>query len=297
MTELHLNTPHGKIFAVMTGEDAIHTPVLVINGGPGAAHGYLRRLEVFAEDRPVIFYDQLGTGQSDRAEDPSIYTVERGAEEIRLVREALGLEQVHIYSHSAGSAYAIRHLLEGGTAQSHVMLSPMLSGRRYNEGCEHLRSMLSPEDQLTLSETESSPTYSNAIYPQGLPEAYVELTQRFASQHWCRTNPPPQEVQDAFGSIESDLYQTMYGPEFFFIKGSLMAAEEYDSLHMIGAPTCIISGEFDWITLDQTTAINEAIPVCEHHVLSNSAHLALHEASEEHDARVGRFFERIDTGS
>ena len=76
-----------------------------------------------------------------------------------------------------------------------------------------------------------------------------------------------------------------------------MDAEEYDSLHMIGAPTCIISGEYDWITEDQTAAINDAIPVCEHHVIPNCGHLAHHEAPEEHDARVGRFFERIDTGS
>ena len=76
-----------------------------------------------------------------------------------------------------------------------------------------------------------------------------------------------------------------------------MDAEEHDSLHMIGAPTCILSGEHDWITPDQISAMNEAIPVCEHHLISNCAHLALHEAPEEHDARVGRFFERIDTGS
>ena len=297
MTELHLNTPHGKIFAVMTGEDSVHTPVLVINGGPGAAHGYLRRLEVFNEDRPVIFYDQLGSGQSDRAEDPSIYTVEHGAHEIQLVREALGLEQVHLYSHSAGSAYAIRHLLNGGTAQSHVMLSPMLSGQRYNQGSEHLRSRLSPDDQRILSDTESSDTYSDAVYPKGLPQTYIDVAQRFAAQHWCRTQPPPAEVHDAFENIDPDLFQRLYGPEFFFIREGLMDAEEYDSLYMIGAPTCIISGEYDWITEDQTTAINDAIPVCEHHILSNCAHLAHYEAPQEHDARVARFFERIDTGS
>lgn len=42
-------------------------PLLVISGGPGFAHGFLHfssAWERLAEARPVVFFDQPGTGQS-----------------------------------------------------------------------------------------------------------------------------------------------------------------------------------------------------------------------------------------
>ena len=46
---------------------ATGTPLLVINGGPGFAHGFLHFGSVWerlAEARRVVFFDQPGTGQS-----------------------------------------------------------------------------------------------------------------------------------------------------------------------------------------------------------------------------------------
>jgi pimeloyl-ACP methyl ester carboxylesterase len=42
-------------------------PLLCIHGGPGVPHDYLEPLEAIANTgRRVIFYDQLGCGNSDR---------------------------------------------------------------------------------------------------------------------------------------------------------------------------------------------------------------------------------------
>src|SRR5262245_49481941 len=70
------------------------TPLLVLHGGPGIPHDYLANLELLGDERPVVFYDQLGCGGSDRPDDPKLWTRERFAREINSVRESLGLDDV-----------------------------------------------------------------------------------------------------------------------------------------------------------------------------------------------------------
>ncbi len=51
-------------------------PLLCLHGGPGIPHDYLEPLEGLASTgRCVVFYDQLGCGNSDRPSDPSFWTV------------------------------------------------------------------------------------------------------------------------------------------------------------------------------------------------------------------------------
>ncbi len=41
-------------------------PLLTLHGGPGASSNYLKLLLALADERPVILYDQLGGGRSER---------------------------------------------------------------------------------------------------------------------------------------------------------------------------------------------------------------------------------------
>ena len=45
-------------------------PLLVLHGGPGVPHDYLEDLSgLAADERAVIFYDQIGCGNSDHPDD------------------------------------------------------------------------------------------------------------------------------------------------------------------------------------------------------------------------------------
>jgi len=68
------------------------TPLLVLHGGPGVPSYYLKPLAALADERPVIFYDQLGAGHSDHPTDTTLWRIERFVEELGRVRQALGLE-------------------------------------------------------------------------------------------------------------------------------------------------------------------------------------------------------------
>ena len=49
----------GRVWYRIVGSGSA-IPLLILHGGPGIPHDYLEELEVLADERPVIFYDQLG---------------------------------------------------------------------------------------------------------------------------------------------------------------------------------------------------------------------------------------------
>ena len=45
-------------------------PLLVVHGGPGLPHTYLSSLQRLADEREVVYWDQLGCGNSERPSNP-----------------------------------------------------------------------------------------------------------------------------------------------------------------------------------------------------------------------------------
>ena len=97
---------------VGAAEEAGKLPLLCLHGGPGVPHEYLESLEALAATgRRVIFYDQLGCGNSTHVDDPALWTVELFVEEVDVVRRALGLERLHILGQSWGAFLALEYAL------------------------------------------------------------------------------------------------------------------------------------------------------------------------------------------
>lgn len=85
-------------------------PLLCLHGGPGFSHDYLEPLEAVADSgRRVIFYDQLGCGQSDHPHNPSLWTMDLYLEELSEIRSALGLDCLHILGQSWGGMLALQY--------------------------------------------------------------------------------------------------------------------------------------------------------------------------------------------
>src|SRR5262245_47113538 len=89
----HADVPGGKVWWRRVGSGP-KTPLLLLHGGPGCGHNYLLPMKALADDRPVIFYDQLGCGLSDAPEDDKLYTIPRSVEEVDAVRKALKLDRI-----------------------------------------------------------------------------------------------------------------------------------------------------------------------------------------------------------
>jgi proline-specific peptidase len=59
------------------------------------------------DGRAVVFYDQIGCGKSDHPEESTLWTMPTFVEEVAAVRDALGLERVHLLGHSWGGWLAL----------------------------------------------------------------------------------------------------------------------------------------------------------------------------------------------
>lgn len=66
-------------------------PLLVVHGGPGLPHNYLAPLRRLSDEREVIFWDQLGCGNSACPSDVDLWTMNRSVAEMATVAEALAL--------------------------------------------------------------------------------------------------------------------------------------------------------------------------------------------------------------
>jgi proline iminopeptidase len=90
------------------------TPLVVANGGPGFDHNYLHVSNVWTElakHRPVVLYDQRGTGRSTAGKEPGKLADQIA--DLEAVRQHLGAAKIDLLGHSWGGylvmAYAARH--------------------------------------------------------------------------------------------------------------------------------------------------------------------------------------------
>src|SRR5688572_25663324 len=99
----------GSIFYRVVGAGT-GVPVVLLHGGPGYTSHYLEPLTALADDRPVVLYDQLGSGRSDRVTDTTLFRIDRYVRELDSLRRALRLTKVHLYGHSWGTMLALEYL-------------------------------------------------------------------------------------------------------------------------------------------------------------------------------------------
>ena len=265
-------------------------PLLCLHGGPGAPHDYLEPLEGMAHSgRRVIFYDQLGCGNSDQPNNPSMWTVDLFVEEVGVVRQALGLERVHILGQSWGGMLAMEYALTqpAGLASLVITDSPASIPQWVSEA-NRLRAELPPEVQQTLLKHEAAGTVDS-------PE-YQEAVMVYYRRHLCRLETWPECVNRTFAKLEQnpEVYHTMGGPSEFHVVGTL---KEWDILSRLGeiqAPTLVIGGRYDEATPAITETVHRGIPGSEWVIFENSAHMPHVEETERYLQVVGRFLERVE---
>jgi proline iminopeptidase len=93
---------------------ATGTPLVLVNGGPGFDHSYLHVSKVWeemAKRRPIVLYDQRGTGRSTAAEKPGGLADQIA--DLEALRQHLAAERIDLFGTSWGGylvmAYTARH--------------------------------------------------------------------------------------------------------------------------------------------------------------------------------------------
>lgn len=100
-------------FKLETNQELIRTPILYLHGGPGGkiTDQIIGTLRPFvSEGHDVYFYDQIGSGHSDRLAEIEDYTVDRHRRDLQEIIAKISSDKIILIGHSWGAVLAINYL-------------------------------------------------------------------------------------------------------------------------------------------------------------------------------------------
>lgn len=275
-------------------DSSISPPLIGINGGPGASHAYLEPLKKLAcYGIPVIFYDQIGTGNSTRVNDlkdaPYLLTVEHYVEELKALIKFLNLKQVYILGHSWGTTvaqeFAIRKpkelvglVLSGAFSDSQLYID---SQRRVNLATlpRHVRNIISKADETGV--------YNSTEYL----EVVKILTYFFTS----RVIPTASCLTESEQNGNNDIYVLMQGASEFTMQGVLGNWNVTDKLKEIEVETLVTRGQFDTMTEECSQKIVDNIKRARKLVtIPGSGHIQMIDENEIYINEVYNFLKTVE---
>ncbi len=251
--------------------------LLGLHGGPGASSKYLNRLsEVVGDDRKLVLYDQLGGGESDWPDDPSIWQIPRFVTEVETVRRELGLGTMTVFGQSWGGMLALAYTLEHPEHVNALVLSnTTASAKDYLLDVSDHRVALGKDLHALMLKHEYEGTMDDPEYQ----DAVLELNAR----HLRRSSPyDPARSRAEFAVIEKDYMAdlgpayALWGPHEFMGTGPEAHFDVSDRLGEIAVPALILCGWYDELTPTRChRPLAEGIADNEFVVFGNSSHLTI----------------------
>ena len=286
----------GKTWYRVIGDlgDRRLAPLVLLHGGPGAAHDYLEPLAALAETtgRACVFYDQLGCGHSQHLPDAprELWTVNLFCRELAVILDHLEVaNRYHLLGQSWGGMLALEHALRqpDGLCSMVIANSPA-SMQLWVSEANRLRNLLPPQVQETLNRHERDGTTDS--------DAYQQAVMVFYERHLCRVVPFPEALQRSFAQLDADptVYHTMNGPSEFHVIGTLRHWDVTPRLPEINRAVLVISGEHDEATPAVVRPLVDGLPNASWELIDGASHSTHLERPEQFLGLVSAFLAAHD---
>lgn len=288
--EGHVEVEGGKIWYKMVGEGD-GTPLLILHGGPGSrACNMIPGFSLLGKDRPVIFYDQLGSGYSDRPTDTTLWRIDRFIDEIDLLRDHLDLDELHMLGHSCGSTFTIEYMASKNPVgvQSIIFSSPHISTPHWMADAKILVSELPLHIRDTIAKYEALEEYT--------AKEYLAATDSFYARHLSRKAWPylPNPACDGAAEFNEQVYNQMWGPTEFAVTGSLMDFDRTAFLKEITIPILFVTGEYDEARPQTIYKFQEMSNDASVEIIEGAAHMTMIDQPERVTKAIGDFLNQVD---
>ncbi len=258
--------------------------VFLLSGGPGLPCRYLAEphLRLVDAGYRVVSYDQLGTGQSDRPKDESLWHVARFAQEVETVRSALGLDRFHLIGHSWGGWLGMEYAVTfPGVLASFVITNSAADIQHLVSELDRLRAGLGVETLRMMQRREAEWSIDHEEY-----KAAITLLNY---RHVCRLDHWPEPLADSVADWNMDPYMAVQGPNEFLYIGNLKDWNRLEAMGGFDEPCLIVAGAHDEMTPDCALRMHGAIPNSEVAIFPNSSHTPFYEEPEPYFARLLEF--------
>lgn len=258
-----------KVWTKTIGEGPV--TVLLLHGGPGANHDYLEAFESFLPQAGVrmVYYDQLGGGNSDRPDDAALWTLPQFVEEVEEVRRALELERFVLLGHSWGGILGIDYALKYQQHLAGLVISNMTAGiQSYLKRTQALKDLLGPADRAALDRLEAAGAFDDPAYERLMMEVLYP-------QVICRLKPWPEPVTRSFGKLNQQIYVGMQGKSEFLVTGNLKDWERWHLLRDIRVRALTVGAEHDEMDPADMARMALLMPNATNLFCPNGSHMAM----------------------
>ncbi len=244
-------------------------PVLVMHGGLGLDHQYLRpALDDLAGSAQVVFYDHRGNGRSAPVGNWDDVTLGSLADDADALRRGLGFDEIVVYGHSFGGFVAIRYALRYQRHLSGLILASTAADLRHPP---NIPADADPDAVAAFRTLFSRPMSSDS--------EWAETWSRALPLYW------PGMDRDAAADIHR---RTIYRADAWNRSGPALAG--YDVLEEMGrieVPTLLLSGRRDFITGPACHEdMHAVLPRSEQVILERSGHFSFLSERERHREAV-----------
>ena len=251
-------------------------PVLVMHGGLGLDHQYLRpALDDLAGSAQLVFYDHRGNGRSAPVDDWESVTLASLADDAEALRGELGFDRFVLYGHSYGGFVAITYALRYRRPLSGLILAGTAANLRH------------PPDIPPDADPDAVAAF-RALFsgPMGSDGEWAETWSRALPLYW------PDMDSDSAADIHR---RTIYRAGAW--NRSLPALAGYDVLEEmagVDVPTLLLSGRRDFICGPAGHEdMHAVLPQSELVILEHSGHFPFLSERERHREVVAGWLDAL----
>jgi len=281
----HIPVEGGRVVAYVYGEGNRET-VLGINGGPGVSsehmRGPFRRLA--EQGFRVVIHDQLGTGASDRPNDPGLWTLRRYVAEVEAVRQVLGGGKVHLLGHSWGGwlgiEYAVTH---PDKLKSCIFSSTAANMAVHLQEVRRLLSAFGAETMEMIDRMERAGQLDSPLY-----RAICTL---FYARHSSRGGYLAGLAGQS--DVNMQIQEALWGRAEFSATGELANWNRLADLGGVQVPSLVLVGAYDYLTPKSAGLIHGHLPDARLVLFPESGHATYLDEPDDYFATVAGFLASI----
>ncbi|MBF0464255.1 MAG: proline iminopeptidase-family hydrolase [Nitrospirae bacterium] len=270
----YVNMPDYNLWYSVYGADKPGVPLLVVNG-IALSHDYMEPISELSSDRPVIFYDQRGCGNSGGNVNISEWTFDVFFDEIDALCKELNYPKYHILAHCVSAMISLSFVLDRtpGYIASLIMASPVLNAKTLTSDMLRRVESLPKDVRDTLNNCRTQVDFTS--------DKYNEAMMVFYSHHFCVTQPWPDCLLRSAACINHLIFSRFVGQSAFHQDGVIADFDLTDRLKDIILPVIYICGQHDEIHPDTVKNYHRNTRDSQFYVIEGASHCYHIEQKEE----------------
>ena len=249
--------------------------IILIPGGPGLTIDYL---EIIHKSLPEDFFTVISyqpSGTFGNIGTPFLPSIHQYAQELMSILDNLDIKNCSLIGHSWGAVIVQEFLASFPDFPiDHVVLANCFSSGRQLERAIKQRAKQLPDDFRK---------HSQSLLANSQTSHYIQLLMQYwLPNFFCRVDPLPEAIEKSLSQLgDSAVYYYYLGFDLLQLNGALIFWDRSDLLHKITCPVLVITGEYDYLSLEDNTQICSQIRNCVLWFMPGTSHMPMYEQPRE----------------